>query len=160
MSYDINLFAPIPGEDPIVSAKRDAEESDLSQTLSIEAKNRNARIVSKLVTLNNSFDANELDSGTEINWQHKGCAFQLFLGESSGTLNMPYWSENQDQEIFDLIGASLKIVHEETGFLAYDPQSEELIALDGHSKISTQLFGVGVNALEKITPGRPWWKFW
>lgn len=160
MSYDINLFAPIPGEDPILSAKRDVEESDLNQPLSLETKSRNARIVSRLVTLNSNFEVNELDSGTEINWLHNDCAFQLFLAESSGTLNMPYWSENQDQEIFDLIATSLKIVHEETGFLAYDPQSEELIALDGHSTISTQLFGVGVNVLEKIIPGKPWWKFW
>ena len=44
MSYDINLFAPVPGEDPIVTAQRDLDESEASQSLTQDAKARNARI--------------------------------------------------------------------------------------------------------------------
>jgi hypothetical protein len=160
MSYDIHLFAPVSGEDPILTAQRDVDESEPSQPLSLDSKSRNARIALRLAELNTAFDIHELASGTEVTWQRDNCAFQLFLADSSGAINMPYWSKNQDQEIFDLIATVLKVVHEETGFLAFDPQSEQLIALDGQSTISTQLFGVGVNVLEKVVPGQPWWKFW
>lgn len=159
MSYDIILFRPVPGEDPILTAQRD-DESESIEPLPVASKDRNARIATRLSELDATFSIRELESGTEVTWQHKNRAFQLFLADSSGAINMPYWPDNQNQEIFELIANVLKVVHEESGFLAFDPQSGQLIKLTGQSTISEQLFGVGVNAVEKAVSVKPWWKFW
>lgn len=160
MSYDINLFTPVPGEDPVLTAQRDIDESESIQPLKPESVARNTRIASRLSELSAAFEIHTHESGTEFTWQRDNCAFQLFLGDSTGSLNMPYWSRNQDQEIFDLIASTLRVTHEETGFLAFDPQSDELIPVDGHSRISAQLFGFGVNAVASAAVAKPWWKFW
>jgi hypothetical protein len=156
MSYDIHLFLPKPGEDPLVTAQRD--EEDFDRPLSAEAKARNAKAVAALRSLRPSLDVSEGDRFVQL--QPDGeTGIVIELNDTSGSIAIPYWHEKNAEQVLGAAGGYLRALHG-VGFAAYDRQTGRLVHPgEGLGPSAASVYAVGVNAL-KGAARKPWWKFW
>lgn len=107
-----------------------------------------------------ALEVHESQAGIEVSWDGGGRVFQIFLGERSGAVNVPYWEANRSPEVAGRIERLLRIAHEELGFLAYDPQTDLLVPLDKPLVLDERVFDESLAALQRVTAQKPWWKFW
>lgn len=74
--------------------------------------------------------------------------------------------------VFEDLWSYLEVIQRETGYVTYDPQLEQVVALDGgkdaiiarYCGVSDNLEQLVLEGLSKAEPSgpqkRPWWKFW
>jgi len=124
MSYDIFLFPPVADEDPAVTAQCDVEGDD---PLSNEGRARNACVVAALKAHTPTLEIYEFDEGVQVSALDDGTCIQIELFNSEGAIRIPYWHRKKTHLISTQINSYLQIIARETGFLAFDPQSEKLI---------------------------------
>lgn len=156
MSYDICLFHPVPGESPKITAARDESPR---QALSQHGRARNQRLGDALRQIYPGTEVIELDEETEFVLESAGMT--VFIAERDGVINIAYWQSNQSAHIVALIDAVLAAIVAETGFLAFDRQSEQVLTPGLEPAVHAGLFDGGVAAVHSAPAGRQrWWKFW
>jgi len=158
MSYDIHLFARVPGEAPLDTAMRG--EIDQDRPLSAQAKARNARVAAALRAIEPGIEVHEAENWVEINWQADDAALQVRLREDDGEVTVPYWPGNQTAAGERRIAAFLLAACRETSFLAFDPQTEKMLDAETSPGVSPLMFDIGIKTLDATSEKRPWWKFW
>lgn len=158
MSYDLHLFVPKPGQDPLETARTEAEADEIQ--MSAESMRANGRVVERVAGLGLGFEIHESPAGLELSWEDAERAFQVFLGESTGAVNLPYWDSNRAPDVIERLSAVLRIACEERDFAAYDPQTDALVRLDGGKLVDEGVFARGASVVRDATGRRPWWRFW
>lgn len=156
MSYDIDLYIPVTGENPLFTAQKDP---DIDVPLSAEARGRNQRTITALKIFNPELEVFEFNTGVQIAAPNDGTGISIELFNDSGAISVPYWHDADTEKILGLIAEYLKIVNTAGGFGAYDPQSATLIDPSSGCGPSPVMYSVGVNALRTATK-KPWWQFW
>lgn len=155
MSYDIFLFTPVPGEDWRDTAQRDI---NFDAPMTLEARERNAKAVAALKSFNTDLEVTQLSDGVQLT-AIDGTGIAIELNLDTGAMSVPSWRKDAVENITRLVGQYLKIVHETTGFLAYDRQTETLIDPKLGFTPAAQTSSSGTNPLQE-TSKKSWWKVW
>lgn len=155
MSYDIHLRLPEygPVDDEALEVLEDAAmtEADLL---------RNRKLVSLLRAHAPAFELFESASVLELSDLESGSGIQISLFAKSGAIALPYWHDSGDAAArLARISSYLKILHEEGGFVAYDPQTERVVSAESGYTLDPSVYSVGANLTKDIGRKR-WWKFW
>lgn len=152
MSYDLYLFKPKAGIDPLETFDElFSEESDeINPGLpSPEKESRKRSIADALINLNPqleifSFGFRELaemdgisEDKAKIKYRHlelngadDGNGIQITLYDDSAEITVPYWhSGEKAQQVFNEIWSYLQVIENEAGFITYDPQLEMILNL-------------------------------
>nr|WP_319395939.1 hypothetical protein [uncultured Desulfobacter sp.] len=189
MSYDIYLYAPIPGKDhtDTIDYYLNGEEEDINPGPPDEASEaKKKRIANSLISFNNDFeifcfgfdeiakienisieDAKIKYRHLEINESDDGNGIQITVYDNSATVTVPYWHTGETaKEIFEKIFEYLQIIQEESGYIIYDPQIESIIDLNEHCEVLLNKYAsVSTDVqdggfVDKLKEKSPWWKFW
>ena len=153
MSYDIDLRLPEHGPIDDRAALEELEGSPMSET----ERARTRALVARLREQTPELELHESNDAVELTDLRSGIQISLFA--KSGNVSMPYWHEGNAVELLGQISRYLRLLHDEGGFVAYDPQAErEVGAATGYS-LDPAVYAVGVNALRSATR-KPWWRFW
>jgi hypothetical protein len=155
MSYDISLFLPVPGESPLTTAQRD---QDFQRPLSESGRVRNERLAEALRRVVPSVEVVEKDNETEFVIDEFG--IQIFVSEQEGSINIPYWSGNESERVFELIDSLLLAIREQTGMLAFDRQSEQILDANQKPGVNRTMFSIGVDVVDNLEKRKPWWRIW
>jgi hypothetical protein len=152
MSYDLYLFKPRVGIDPLETIEElFSEESDeINPGLpNLEKESRKRSIANALINLNPQleifpFGFRELaemegisEDEAKIKFRHlelngadDGNGIQITLYDDAADVTVPYWHSGAEAEkVFNEIWSYLKIIESESGFVAYDPQLEKILNL-------------------------------
>lgn len=174
MSYDIKLFKPEPDIDPLTSAQREEEEEQ--QTLLELDPVQEAlklRIVTALTATNSQIQpmwpdyekiaAHEKttpDSARlkhrwiELNDNNDRSGIQIQLFDHEAFISVPYWHDDlQAETVFHQIWEYLRIINREAGYVAYDPQLDEILDLNQDYSESLQSYAGTRQAVADQLPG-------
>jgi hypothetical protein len=100
----------------------------------------------------------------ELNDDATGIQIMLFDDEAAVTV--PYWhSGEKAKATFARMLEHVRIIARETGFVGFDPQSEQVIDPDADLELMVGMYTPMVRQLhgeaESGSPAKkPWWKFW
>jgi hypothetical protein len=157
VSYDIRLLLVKDGESVLDVAYRD-EIADEPYTS--ERRARNLKIVEALEAAYPELDRFESDHHFELTDLKGGTGLQVSLFGSSGAVTLPYWHQHDADRVLKQVDDILRIILENSPFVAFDPQTEqELTAKGGVSATAKPAYAFGVAATKKIGKN-PWWRFW
>ena len=189
MSYDIYLFQPVPGEDPVETARArlevDTDEINPGPPQA-DAEKRKQQLVRALMAENPalepfSFGYAEIASHegisedeariryrhVELNGSEKGNGIQITLYDDYASITVPYWHQPVAAGgAFDEIWRYLRVLSESGGFFVYDPQLERVLDLEDDRPEAVETYGSVITRIPEIVersgaqPKRPWWKFW
>ena len=156
MSYDIVLFRPRPGEDPLTTAHSEFGEMEQQVSPPDPAKESlKHRVASALMGENPLLepigfgyeeiakfegisvkDAKLKYRHIELNGPEDGNGIQIQLYDDEAYLSVPYWHEGAKAEsTFQEIWKYLNIIQREAGYVAYDPQLDMILDLSrGYSE--------------------------
>jgi hypothetical protein len=157
VSYDIRLLLVKDGESALDVAYRD-EIGDEPYTA--EQRTRNTRIVEALEAAYPDFERFESDHHVELTDLKHGTGLQVSLFSSSGAVTLPYWHQDDADRVLEHVDDILKIVLENSPFVAFDPQTEQEVTAKGGLRATAKpAYAVGVAATRQIVR-KPWWRFW
>ena len=173
MSYDLFLFKPIEGEDPLKTAERILEEEendvlDLEKeeidTIDEEKEYLKNHIASKLIEVN---PALEKYGDIQLIGPEDGNGIQIIISGDSVSISVPYWHSGEHaKEVFNEITSYIKVIEAEANYLTFDPQLEQIIDVDVDLPeilgVNEHVIDQMSNVIPKPTPDKkqPWWKFW
>jgi len=156
MSYDIRLFLPVTGEDPVATAQRDEEGT---APLTVESRNRNALAIAALKLSNPSFEVFEFDYGVQLTAPDDGTGISVELFAETGAITVPYWHKNAAGKVLAQVSRYVRIhsrIHRPFGVRS------------PNRKIAHR--AVRILARRKHLPGwsrqfarrdaQTWWRFW
>jgi hypothetical protein len=187
VSYDLSLFRPIAGVDPIESYHRIMEDASSGDTLGrarelmeknpgmdrleayLQAQEQEdvgdvselPKIADLLVSRVPGFTRHQKTRGHPwIELSHPAQVQVLVTNREIG-ITMPYFRKDVDDKMA-VVGACLD-TFAEVGFVAYDPQFDKIVTAADFGAMKAQY-----RETDKILPNlvrdarrrRPWWKFW
>lgn len=185
MSYDLRLFRPRPGVDPLETAHED--EPEPPDTPPDPAKEAVKRSVAEalmaldptLQVFHMAFDdiarvqgisveeARERYRHIELNGpEDDEAGIQVTLYDDEATVTVPYWHRGEAaQKVFRKIWQYLEVIWRLCGYVVYDPQLDRVFdppaeldaAIAAYTGVSENLETIVTG---KATPPKPWWKFW
>jgi hypothetical protein len=179
VSYDLYMLRPEPGVDPMETLER-LSEQDETVPIDPAVAERNRRVADALLAGNPAFSEFEFDhealaqnDGTSLDEARQTyrwieltdeSGLQVTLYDQQAAITFPYWDSLDAGRLMEQIGATSKVIEEETGWRLYDPQLEKFLdpARDGDEFRAA--FAVGVGATKRIAAeyedqGRaPWWR--
>jgi hypothetical protein len=147
MSYDIRLFKPRPHEDPLVTARTEADEDFPLTPPDPEKETLKRRVAAALIAASPLLQSYEFDYEAiakfrkisveearlqyrhiELNGPDNGNGIQILLFDDEAAISVPYRhdaakAEAAFQEIWDYS----RIIQRETGYVIYDPQLDEIL---------------------------------
>lgn len=152
MSYDLYLFKPKAGIDPLETVDEIFSEESDEINPGIPYPEKEARkhlLANALVNLNPELqvfpfgfkELAEMDKISveeakikyrhlELNGADDGNGIQITLYDDSAEVTVPYWHGGADaKKVFNEIWSYLKVIENETGFMTYDPQLEKILNL-------------------------------
>lgn len=158
MSYDLHLFKPESGVEPVETIERLFEDDEESEEINIgspvpEKEQRKRALAQVLINLNPKleifeFGFNELaemDGITEnearekyrhleLNGAEDGNGIQITLLDDTADITVPYWHEGDAaKQTFQEIWSYLTLLEKEGNFVTYDPQLEKILNLSADS---------------------------
>jgi hypothetical protein len=157
MSYDIRLLLVNDGESVRDVAYRDVTGDGHCTP---EERSRNLKVVEALEAAFPNLDRFESDRHFELTDVKDNTGLQVSLYSSSGAITLPYWHESNVDEVLKRVDSVLRIVLENSAFVAFDPQTGQQLCADGGlGKAVKHAYGFGVAATKQIAR-KPWWRFW
>ena len=178
MSYDFRLFKRRAGEDPHVTAKRNAEESTTTpadpQKEALKRRVADALIAHnpKLEVFQFNYDAiakHEKISVEQARLRYRHLelngpeedsdGIQITLFDDDASVTVPFWHEG-DKAAATLrkIWSYLEIISRETGYLIYDPQIDRVFeSAAGFEAALASYTGGATGASPSRSRGRPPW---
>jgi hypothetical protein len=188
VSYDLQLFRPLPGETteaalvrldaaarsdepdpgPIVSeveeGKRRLAEALMRHTRSLRQFDFDYRRITNLMNVDEA-EARRKCRHIELNEDRWGLQIKLMDETASATLG--YWHEGHEaQTAFRILWECLVVLQKEAGYLVYDPQLGRVLSLTSEHDFSDLLERylsvkhTAGRAIRGNVKQRPWWKFW
>jgi len=185
MSYDFHLFKPRAGEDPLVTARR-GSRLDQNTPLNPKREAMKRKTADALVAHDPNLEIFQMDyekiasfqkitvEQARLKFRHlelngpedDESGIQITLFDDEAAVAVPFWHEGkQAEESFRQIWNYLKIIHQETGFLVYDPQIDRVIDPASGYETALNCYTGVVRNFEKILPPaakseKPFWKLW
>jgi hypothetical protein len=144
VSYDLHMLKPVPGEDPMDTLERLAEDD----TIAPEAQARNQRLAAALRELYPDLDASEFDGGIELSDDDSGMQISLYGEQADFTF--PYWDTLDPAELTRRVSAASKLIAAETGWRLYDPQLDRFSDPEADAEDFRRVFDGGRAALRRI----------
>jgi hypothetical protein len=142
MTYKVFLYLPVPGEDPLVTARREVEYGD---RLSDAARERNKLIFSALNKFNTKLSWIGSDVEAEITDDESGITIELW--NMCGYVGVLNWNNSEADRTFSLVSEYLKIIYKTTDFRAYDRYSNDLIDPETYFNFSPDMYLIGSYAI-------------
>lgn len=151
MSYDLCLFKPQPGVDPVDHAQALLEDADLDEGPSdSELEARKEALAKTFIAITPAlerlvFDFEEIadEDGIsledakaryrhiELDAPEDGSGSQITIYDEWCSVTLPYWHEGEPaRKAVAEIWQYLKAANKTEGYLAYDPQLERVLELD------------------------------
>jgi hypothetical protein len=165
VSYDIYMFSPAPGEDPMDTLER-LEEREQAAEPDPAIAERNRRIADALIGVNPNYTESAIKfdvvaeqagiSLEEARAKHRHIevidesGLQITLSDDHASINFPYWDSLDPKHLTDEIAGASKVVGEATGWRLYDPQLEKFIDPVRDADEFAETFGVGVRHVQRI----------
>lgn len=152
MSYDLYLFKPKAGVDPLETVDElfSEESEEINPGLpQPEKEARKRSLADALIKLNPQLEVfpfgfqqlAEMDNISEdeakityrhleLNGAEDGNGIQITLYDDSADITVPYWhSGEKAQQVFKEIWNYLELIENKAGFVTYDPQLEKILNL-------------------------------
>lgn len=126
MSYDIDLVTRAPGQDwdEALEATVDAPEPTAEERAALVAVLD--RIEARLAGVLGPWETSVADEGTVIGeLTDLETGVQVGLYATSASVTYPYWEQEDPAAFHAAVAEVVKVVAEETGHTAYDPQTGE-----------------------------------
>jgi hypothetical protein len=165
VSYDLYMFSPEPGEEPMATLER-LEEREQAATPDPGIAERNRRIADALLAMNSDYTESVLDfhvlaeqggiSVKEARARHRYIeltdenGLQIELSDHQASFNFPYWDSLDPKHLAEGIAEASNVIGDETGWRLYDPQLEKFIDPRRDADEFAEAFGVGVRHLDRI----------
>ena len=188
MSYDLQLFEPPPGTDPLVAAraaldvdiesvnpgpvdsKREAWKEVLASALLaadpvLERFRFDYPEIAKLRGLSEE-EARREFRHIELNAPENGNGLQIQLFDKTVSVAIPYWHRGEKAETtWSEIWKCLQVCRDTGGLAVYDPQLDRVLDLENDRDAVLQMYAQGMQFTDSVargaeTPPKPWWKFW
>lgn len=189
MSYDFRLFPRRTGEDPLVTAQRDADEEDMEIFLpDAEKEALKLKVASALMAFNPDlqpfqFEYDEITKmqgisieeaklkyrHIELNGPDKGNGIQIDIYDDEISLTVPFWhTAEKASTVFREIWGYLKIIQSESGYITYDLQLDSIVdlnvdfqrVLNVYEESYQSMMRQLPDTIKEMEPKRPWWQFW
>lgn len=181
MSYDLQLIRPRPGESISETAMRDMERDPApAPDPAKEALKR--KVADALVSADPQLKIFRIDHAAiarqrkisreqaerefrDIELNDESVGIQITLFDDEAGISVPYWHQGEKaQSVMRRVLAAADLICRETGYVAYDPQIEEVVTTSDVDTILPLYVGHVAAAVQKMgvsaVPRRPWWKFW
>ncbi len=152
MSYDLHLFKPKSGVDPLETIERlfEDESEEINPGLPVPKKEERKRALAQaLINLNPQLEIFEFSfkelaemegitedeacvrfRHLELNGADDGNGIQITLSDDTADVTVPYWhTGDAAKQTFEEIWSYLKLLEAEGGFATYDPQLERILNL-------------------------------
>jgi hypothetical protein len=166
LSYDLYMFSPEPGEEPVDTLER-LEEREEAAGPDAAIAERNRRIADALIGMNSNYTESEIKfdviaeqagiSLEEARAKHRyiqlmdESGLQVTLSDDQASINIPYWDSLDPKHLGDEIAKASKLIGEATGWRLYDPQLDKFVDPVRDADEFAEAFGVGVSHVERIT---------
>ena len=167
MSYDLKLFKPRPGEDPLVTAEQEHDDELLVAPPDPEKEALKRRVADALIAFNPELSIYPMDykeiarfeqttveearlkhRHLELNGAETGNGIQITLFDQEAHITVPLWHRGQQAaKTFRQIQEYLAIITRETGYLVYDPQIASIIDPAQGLHDSLKCYASGVRTL-------------
>ena len=161
MSYDFRLFRPMPGEDPLVTARSEVSGFASNKPTST-AKALNSKVTEAIVAHNPRLrrvsidDTNNKLRYVEINSPEGGNGIQIHLFDAEAGVTIPYSHEGPTAaEVFREVWSYLEIIHREAGYLVYDSQAGRVFdpSAVGEQSAALASYVIAVRQVRKTVTG-------
>jgi hypothetical protein len=160
MSYDLTLFRPPPGVDPLEAWHRIQREEE-----GISAGPFDPRQIADILKARvPDFKQSQSISGEWIELVHDAQVDVLITDHDVG-IGMPYFRK-EVSPMLQVIGACIESLCE-AGFVAFDPQFDKIVTAADFGMIEAQyrdtdklLPHLKRDAEQRRATGKPWWKVW
>ena len=165
LSYDLYMFSPVPGEDPMDTLER-LEEREEAAAPDAAIAERNRWIADALTGMNSNYTESEIKfdviaeqagiSVEEARAKHRYIelmddnGFQITLSDDQASINFPYWDSLDPKHLADEIAKASKLIGEATGWRLYDPQLDKFVDPVRDADEFAEAFGIGVSHVERI----------
>jgi len=177
MSYDLVLFHLTEGQDPDAKYQEYAEQQEqaavdldawMKRPVPQAARTRMQGLSDALRRQHPALEQFQPERSLPwIELNHEDLQVQVTIGEQDVGITTPYFRERASESVA-LIQGCLKILSEEGGFVAYDPQLGRVINPDDTQSILTaynSVDGALPDILKSVADSeggskKPWWKFW
>lgn len=188
MSYDIDLFKPLPGEtlertmgrafpesEEINPGPPSPEKEALKELLAAALTKEDPRLERFAFGYKEIAETLGTDEGdARLRWRHvelngpvDGGGVQITLFDDTASIAIPYWHEGEKAEaVFKDVWEYIRVFRGVAGYVAYDRQLERVVGEDSDLPDVLRSYGRGVHAVGEIAEEirskgrRPWWKFW
>ena len=182
MSYDFRLFRPKPGEDPIVTARCEADDfPDTPPDPEKEVLKR--RIADALIAHNPRLEVFQVNfeeiarirkmsvDEARLRFRHlelntpedDPTGIQITLWDDDASVTVPYWHEGPEAaNVFRVIFSQMEIICREAGYLVYDPHVDRVFDPATGFENALACYRDTIRKVRSIAPAseNPWWKFW
>jgi hypothetical protein len=124
MSYDLDLFRPQTGIDPITTIEQAALHNDSAQ------HEANQNLLDVLVKDNQEFRVEKTDAAIHVMESQHGIKISLY--HSGGHVNIPYWhtDEKAQRLVFWDVRRYLRLIQSETAYAIYDSQLGRMVSVE------------------------------
>lgn len=190
MSYDVLLFLPRPGVDPLTVAEALLErlEEGPSPGRREPARERwKAALADALVAHDPALTVPPLDHAgiarergitedearerfrqLELSGPDDGSGVRITIDDDHALVTVPDRHRGDAaREAFGEVSGYLRVLAREGGLLAYDPQLERVVDPDEDFEAMLAAYGEGAGPHDRVTADlaperkpRPWWKLW
>jgi hypothetical protein len=184
MSYDLRLFKPIPGEDPLVTARRESLSLPTTapnpETEALKRKVADALMASDSQLSIFHLDYSEIakkqhisEEAARIKYRHlelngpeAGNGIQITLFDNEAAVTIPFWHEGTAAgEVFKKVWIYLETLEREGGYVIYDSQLDRILDRSKDYDAVLSCYAKVINQTVAISPSteaqkRPWWRFW
>jgi len=188
MSYDIVLFRPRPGEDPLTTAHCEDEGIEREGSQPDPAKEAlKQSVMSALMDANPSLEPFEVKyeqiaqfenisveeaklryRHIELNGPEDGNGIQILLDDDEASVSVPYWHDGAKAEsTLKELWEYLTIIQRETGYVVYDPQLDMILDLSqGYSEALNVYAGTRQAVVQRMpsvvlqSEGKPQKRWW
>jgi hypothetical protein len=160
MSYDLTLFRPPPGVDPLEAWRRIEREEEGFSAGTFEPK----QIAGILKARVPEFKQSQSIGGEWIELDHDA-QVQVLITDRDVGIGMPYFRK-EVSPMMQVIGACIECLGD-AGFVAFDPQFDKIVTAADFAMIQAQyrdtdklLPQLKRDAEQRRAARKPWWKFW
>ena len=124
MSYDLDLFTPQNGIDPITTIEQAALHSDSAQ------HEANQNLIEVLAKDNLKFRVEKTKAAIHVVERQHGIKISLY--HNGGQVNIPYWhtDEKAQRLVFWDVRRYLRLIQSETVYAIYDPQLGRIVSVE------------------------------
>ena len=175
MSYDLYLFKPESGVDPLATAIALLDQEEQAGEINPgqphpDFEHRKQQLATMLMQHNPALSIFRFGFGhiaaiegsseaeariryrhLELNGLDNGNGIQITLFDTTASITIPYWHHTQAaHQTFQEVWRYLSLLEREAGFRAYDPQLDKVLDLASDFAVVVTQYGKGVAQVDQL----------